>query len=670
MIKKALFLSAALLVCTLAGAQDRRGYHANRAPLVPKPYTEIPLGNIKPQGWLEDQLVRMKNGMTGNLDTLYPEVMGERNAWLGGDGDAWERGPYWIDGLLPLAYILDDEELIEKTKPWIEWALASQQPSGYFGPSVDRPNQPGLQRGNSRDWWPKMVMLKVFQQYYQATGDQRVIDFLTKYFKYQLETLPEKPLDHWTWWGKQRGGDNLAVVLWLYNVTGDDYLLELADLIHKQTLDWTGIFAQGDLLSKIFSMHCVNVAQGIKEPVVYYQRSGDRKYVEAVKKGFADIRRYIGWPNGLYGGDEWLHTNNPTQGSELCTAVEMMYSLEKMLEITGEVQFADHLERVSFNALPTQISDDFMQRQYFQQCNQVLISDQPRNFITHYNGTPQLMGLLTGYPCCTANLHQGWPKFTQHLWMATTDQGAAALVYAPSKATIRVAGGNEIEVTEDTNYPFEEQVRFTIDFKKGRKATFPFHLRIPSWCRKGTVTVNGAVAGEYPGGSIAVINREWRAGDKVTLDLPMEITVSRWYENSAAVERGPLVYALKMDEEWIEVKDADHGNVNHRHYFEVHSPSDWNYALPEANIRPKSIEDNFVVTVKPASDAYPWNVENAPVEIRTKGRKLPGWTLYNGSAGPLPFSAQPRNVAGELEDITLIPYGCTTLRIAEFPLVQ
>ena len=177
----------------------------------------------------------MRDGMTGRLDSLYAPVMGARNAWLGGDGDAWERGPYWIDGLLPLAYLLGDEALIAKTQPWIERAFASQRPDGYFGPSEDRSPERGLQRDNACDWWPKMVMLKVMQQYYSATGDRRVIDFMTRYFRYQLRRLPEEPLGHWTYWGAQRGGDNLGVVYWLYNLTGERFLLELGELIHRQT---------------------------------------------------------------------------------------------------------------------------------------------------------------------------------------------------------------------------------------------------------------------------------------------------------------------------------------------------------------------------------------------------------------------------------------------------
>ena len=225
---------------------------------------------------------------------------------------------------------------------------------------------------------------------------------------------------------------------WLYNITGDSFLVELGKLIHKQSISFVDMVNQGDL-RRINTIHCDNLAQGIKEPVIYYQQEPDKAYLDAVKRAFSDIRQFHGQPQGMYGGDEALHGNNPTQGSELCSAVELMYSLEKMVEITGDIDFADHLERIAFNALPTQISDDFMTKQYFQQANQVMVTRHRRNFDQDHGGTDNCFGLLTGYPCCASNMHQGWPKFTQSLWYATPDGGLAVTAYAPSEVTAKVA---------------------------------------------------------------------------------------------------------------------------------------------------------------------------------------------------------------------------------------
>ena len=639
-------------------------------------------------------LTRQKNGATGHLDSLYPQVMGARNGWRGGDGDQWERGPYWLDGLVPLAYLLQDKELIAKTQPFIEWTLNSQGPDGFFGPAKDYPAEAGIQRDNSRDWWPKMVMLKVLQQYYSATGDARVIRLMTNYFRYQLTDLPKEPLDHWTGWAKARAGDNLLIVYWLYNLTGDHFLLDLADLLHRQTFDYTNAFLHTDMLSHNGSFHGVNLAEGMKEPLVYYQQHPEAKYREATDKAFADLMRFNGMAYGLFGADESLHGNDPTQGSELCTAVEMMYTLENMIQITGSVAYADRLEHIAFNALPAQIDSDFVGRQYFQQANQVMATRHYRNFDINHDGTDVCYGLLTGYACCTSNMHQGWPKLAQNCWYATPDSGLAALVYAPSRVRVAVAGGKTVEVSEVTNYPFGEAITFTLT--AAGPTHFPLTLRIPGWCTRAAITINGQPYAESPGDTLVRIDRNWTSGDVVRLSLPMHVFTNTWHENARSVERGPLTYALKMGEARTVVHNTRDAAV-YGDYTEIRPTTPWNYALIEG--RGVSPDKAFIVETRGvggtgtsggasgadrtggasgsgavngggAIAAYPWTLETAPVMIRAKAKRLPDWGLYNESAGPTPYSRiyNQQTAPGE-EEIILVPYGCTKLRISEFPVV-
>ena len=670
-MRKLLTVLGVILALAPMSAQS---YIANRGPLLESRYMELPLGAIKPEGWLRLQLQAQATGLTGHLDEVYSRVVGSRNAWLGGDGDAWERGPYWIDGLLPLAYILDDEALKAKATVWVEAILGSQKEDGYFGPDTDRGPEPGLQRNNSHDWWPKMVALKIIKQHYMATRDERVIPFLDKYFRYQLRMLPEYPLGHWTFWGQQRGGDNLEVVLWMYNLTGESYLLELADLIHRQSADWSGMFLAGTPLRTQNSMHCVNLGQGFKEPVVYYQKSKDPLMLEAMRNGEKTIRDYLGLPTGLWAGDELIHFGEPTRGSELCTAVEMMFSLEEMLRITGDTHWADYLERVAYNALPTQITDDFTARQYYQQTNQVACTrGSDRDFSTPHDDTDVVFGVLNGYPCCTSNMHQGWPKFTQNLWYATDDGGLAALVFAPSSVEAVVAGGVRVSIKEETFYPFAEEVRMTVSFpeKKVKGAWFPVKFRIPEWCSAPVVKVNGErVDQTLVAGGTVCLRRTWINGDVITVELPMEVRSGEWYDRAAVIERGPLVYALRLEENWVRKEFKPEERVRYGDwYYEVTTPSKWNYSLSRRDLIPDNVKDRFIVECLDTDRTlYPWNVGNAPVVIRCKAREVLDWSLHRGSAGRIPFYTQQGGNLGPEEEITLIPYGCTTLRITEFPV--
>lgn len=660
----------------------------NRAPLAHKPYAELPLGAIEPRGWLRDELQRMAGGMTGHLDEWYPEVIGPRNAWLGGDGDTWERGPYWIDGLYPLAKLLRDPALEAKAMRWIDSAIAHQRPDGYFGPvevnpdDRTRPPPAGAQIAEPDDWWPRMVMLKVFQQHYDATGDTRTLEALKKYFRYQLATLPAAPLHDpknprsGSWWAAERGGDNLFVVLWLYNHTGEPWLLDLARLIVRQTIPVTDQFATGARIpyradqterAGARTFHCVNLAQAMKTPLVTAQIDGafDR-HLGAVDRAFRDLATFHGQPHGLYGADEALHGDAPDRGSELCTAVEMMFSLEKMVEITGAGEFGDRLEQVAFNLLPTQCTPDHRGRQYFQQTNQVQVTLGDRDFFND-NGDRVVYGLLQGYPCCTCNYHQGWPKFAAHLWMASADGGLAAVAHAPSRVTSRVAGRQTVSITTETDYPFRETIRFRIE--TSAPVEFPLHLRIPGWCAAATLHANGEpLATHAQAGSFAVVEREWKHGDVLELRLPMKLRVATGFARSLSVHRGPLLFALDVPGEWTHVPAPRPQGVPEsapdRGYHEVRPTSPWNFALPG-----RDAASNFEV-LDPGMplEANPWTRDTVPVELRGSGVPLAEWGLSRNSAAPPPLSPVAARAASPVT-LRLIPYGATTLRVAAFPWI-
>ena len=183
----------------------------NRAPLTPNALSPLPLGSIRPEEWLLDQLQTQRDGMTAKLDEVWSAV-GEDCAWLGGDGDASECAPYYLDGLVALAWTLDDAALKEKAQRYVEWIIASQREDGWFGPE-----------GND-DYWPLILSLRALRLYFTATGDKRVLVLMDRFFKYQYANLKEHPLKEWA---VARGGENMELALWLYNITGQKHLIEL-----------------------------------------------------------------------------------------------------------------------------------------------------------------------------------------------------------------------------------------------------------------------------------------------------------------------------------------------------------------------------------------------------------------------------------------------------------
>jgi uncharacterized protein len=517
--------------------------------LSPSAFRLLSLGSVKPAGWLARQLRIQADGMGGHLDEFWPDV-GPNSGWLGGTGESWERGPYFLDGLVPLAYLLDDIKLQAKVQKFVDWTLEHQRPDGMIGPA------------GSDDWWPRMVMVKALAQYFEATQDPRVIPVLTRYFHYQLAAMPTRALASW---GKYRWQDEVFVVEWLYEKTHDRKLLSLIDLLQAQGYDWNAEFAHFPFAEptparfsvRIFpeeamQRHGVNNSQALKAPPVRFRRTGDAGERNAFARQAAALYANHGVPNGMFTCDEHLGGREPQHGSELCSVVETMFSLEVALATFGDAGIGDRIEKLAYNALPGTFTDDMWAHQYDQQSNQVESSLLTRPWTT--NGPESnLYGLEPHFGCCTANFHQGWPKFTSSLWMAKGEHGLVAALYAPSDLHTTV-GGIGVHISEETDYPFRNMIRFTITPEKA--VEFSLELRIPEWTPSATVIVNARKENiEALPGTFGRLERQWKAGDVVELSFDMKPRVSRWFNRSVSVERGPLVFSYSPGEDWVKLRD-------------------------------------------------------------------------------------------------------------------
>ncbi|MFA5292290.1 MAG: beta-L-arabinofuranosidase domain-containing protein [Phycisphaerae bacterium] len=643
-IKKIAFTLFVIASGTLAQAAD------DNSVLLPVFFKPLPLGEIKPSGWLKNQLRIQANGLSGHLDEFWPDIA--QSGWIGGNAEGWERGPYWLDGVVPLAYLLDDSVLKTKVRRWIDYIIIHQQPDGWLGPIQAKDRQ-------AYDPWPEFIILKAMSQYAQASGDPRVVPAMIRCCQKLNTLLDSKPLFDWS---KPRWGDLVLSVYWLYDRNPQPWLLELAAKVHKQGLDWKEHFADFKYKEKMlpadinYSTHGVNNAMSLKAYPLWYRQSHDPTDRDEVYNAIATLDKYHGQATGIFTCDEHYAGLNPSQGTELCTVAEYMFSMETLLSLLGNPQFGDRLERIAFNNLPATFKPDMWAHQFDQQANQVICAAKSPAIYTVNFPDSGTFGLEPCYGCCTSNMHQAWPKFASHLWMKKGDNGLAAVAYAPSIVKTEV-NGIPVEVELKTDYPFSDKLSFTVKTKNA--VTFTLYLRIPQWTQKPRLTIENEKPVTPKPGIFYPIQRQWKGTTKLTLQLPMPVRTQRRYHNGVSIERGPIVYVLKIAENWKLLK----GKLPHADW-EVYPASAWNYAVAiDTNDTAKSL----TFRERPAGN-YPFSSKYAPLEASVKGKRLPQWIIETNAAGPLPQSPVDSNEP--LENLTLVPYGCTHLRITEFPLLR
>lgn len=625
-----------------------QNYVKNRVPLVETPFIALPIGSVKAEGWLLKQLQLQKSGLTGNAESLYSGAndLGAGSDWLGGSGDSWERVPYYTKGLVALAYVMDDLELKTKAQKWIDWSLNNQRRSGYFGPL------------NNNDWWARMPMLYAIRDYYDATNDARVIPFFTKYFQYQLLTLDSQPLSSW---GRSRVGDNIDIIFWLYNRTGDAFLLDLADKLKNQAYDWTDILTNNKFNyfgTDFQPKHNVNVPQAMKMPAIYYQKS----QLQADKDAFFHGRDHLlcdhGQAHGMQSGNEMLAGKSSMTGLELCSVVEQMQTNETAQMILGDASIGDQLEKVAFNALPGGLTNDIKGLQYYQQANQVISKFGYYGFGQNYNNG-NLPGPYSGYGCCRFDFHMGWPYYVKTMWAATADNGLAAMAYGPSSVTALVENGVEVTIKESTNYPFDELLTFTLTTPK--TVAFPLKFRIPGWCKAPQIKVNNEIQDGVLAGNFYTISRNWNNNDVITISLPMDVQINDEVNNAVSIQRGPLVYSLQIAENWIPKNDFGNGFLER----EVFPASAWNYAL----IIDKSNPESTIQVNKKPMPENPFEQATSPITMTVSARKISSWqyAFNDRIATDPPYG--PVETSEPAEQVTLVPYGSGTLRATALPFV-
>ena len=589
---------------------------------------------VRPTGWLRRQLEIQAAGLTSRLAEFWPDI--KDSAWIGGTADGWERVPYWLDGLIPLAWLLDDERCKAMAKRYIDGIIAAQEEDGWICPCEDR---------GRYDVWAYLLILKVLVVYNRATGDDRVEEPIRR----ALKCLDWHVDGHTLFgWAQTRWYEGLVAVFWLYERTGEEWLLQLASKLRGSGFDWKEFFGENWPYKTVSEKthwgqfnHVVNNAMMLKGAVMYSRINGDETDKGFGEKAFETLMQYHGMATGVFSGDECLDGDSPFQGTELCAVAELMYSFEHIFAVTGDSVWGDRLEAAAFNAFPATFTPDMNGHQYDQQVNQPWCRFNPKpNFGT--NGPEaNLFGVEPNFGCCTSNMHQGWPKFASSLFMKGKE-GPAVLAYGP--ATLRTEiDGAAVKIAMDTAYPFRDTVKFTVECDK--PVSFALRLRIPGWCEKPDFGMDGTAENGF-----YVIRKTFSGTTEWTATFPMQGKLVDRPRQTQVLTRGPLVYSLYVRER--AEKQRKEGEPWWMENDELYNDSEWKYALDVKDPAALRFEEKEM-------GAYPFSPDGAAVSVRVPCRPVE-WAVDGLVPADLPGTA-----VGEAEEKLFIPYGCTMLRMTE-----
>ena len=615
-------------------------------------YNFLKAADLTPTGWLYNQLKTEADGLAGNLDKIWPDVRDSR--WIGGSCEGWERVPYWLDGFVPLAYLLRDDDRIARAKKYIDAILAGQCEDGWICPCSE-----GERAGY--DMWALLLLTKVLVVYADCEPSyaDRIETAVTRAIRQAIGHLSEHPLFNW---GKYRWFEGLIAAYWLYERTHEDWILDYCDLLHDQGKDYKKLIDEEFEQYKIperkwqWDTHVVNLSMAIKAETLWQKRLGGEISDCDSRHMYETLMQYHGMANGHFTGDECLAGKAPIQGTELCGVCEAMYSDEWLLAITGNVYWGDILERLAFNALPATISADMWTHQYDQQINQIGCAPDIAACVFGTNGQEaNLFGLEPNYGCCTANMPQGWPKFALSSIMKNEN---ALFVASPVPMTVNTTmHGTPVKLEISGGYPFRDTVKIAVTVDA--PVDFALDIRVPGFAK--TAILDGEA---LTPGTIASVSRTWQGTTEMTLTFGYDITLdSALYEDLLCVNRGALLYSVPISCEKI-MREYTRGGVERKFPYcdyMLIPTSDWGYAFTDTD---------FVYTecAPIPEDSAAFDQTKPCVRITANLAKI-DWGREDGFAFVCARLPKCREVL-ETVKVDMIPYGCTDLRMTAMPRVM
>lgn len=642
-------------------------------------FRELPVTSLKPRGWLKTYLQLQRDGLTGHLDKAsgfpfnqagwaapYPEK--------GGDFGTYPEWGLWLDGMIRCGYLLEDNFLIQKAKTQFEYVLTHPAKNGILGPNWNDWTEVGPhEKGAWR--YAQFRFFHALKAEFFATGDDRILPAMQKHY------LIIPPIQH----AIHQGVCNIEHMCALYGLTGNKQMMERAlmawqkvnepEIAHFRNFD---IPLDVLLSDKKATAHGLTYTEALRIPAVLYMYTGQQQLLDAAINGFRKLDRDHMLIDGCPSSNECLAGKNPRVAHETCVVSSYSWGAGYMLMITGNTKWADKIERIIFNAGIGSVTKDFKANQYHSSPNQIIsTSKSSHNCQSPSRRMQYRPGFMT--QCCSANVNRFLPNYVLRMWLKDCSGGLVAALYGPSEISAKVGDDKQkVTIVERTDYPFSEEIEFEIQTEG--KVCFPLQLRIPGWCQRASLSLNGKLMNiETKAGSFVKLDRQFSNNDKIVLSLPMQPKLSFWQEGGIGIERGPLAYSLLIKEDrQIETDPPLSGDVKaHKDFpaWNIMPASPWNYAL-DVSYNQEKLEKEVEIIHQPMVD-NPWAIGASPIRLRVPARRLPDWkpeleslcdedgTLEDGIRTPrLPAPVLP---AGEVEKITLVPLGSTCIRLTIFP---
>ena len=609
-------------------------------------YTFLTSKELKPSGWLKRQLEIQAAGLAGNLDRVWPDV--RDSMWIGGGCEGWERVPYWLGGFIPLAFLLEDADMIARAKRYVDAILAGQKDDGWICPNGETPRE-------KYDTWAIELLSKVLFEWYDCSGDERIPGAVKKMLFNWYEGLKSGRFVLFAW-AKSRWFETFIALGRLADIFGrEEWLLDLARILKEQGTDWAAESEKWDVWYNewTYETHIVNIGMAMKAEAVSCGLLGDG-YRDDAGRMYRILRKYHGAAAEAFNGDECLAGRSPIRGFELCSVAELMYSYEWLFAVTGRPEWAERLERVAFNALPATISDDMWTHQYDQQSNQTAcVPNRGRPLFGTNGRDATLFGLEPNYGCCTANFGQAWPFFALGSVMRSP-RGLRVAVPVPVKVSADF-GGVPVTLEIRTEYPFRNSFEYVVNC--GAECGFGLEITLPSFAKNAMIDGVPAAPGVRSFSSFA-------AGETVIrVSFDTEPVFEPTTKGLRKVRAGSLYFSLPVKVRSKMIEYERRGVERKFPYcdWELFPDSAWNYGFFG---RDQKLER----TERGAGDV-PFSSTEPPVTVRAKVARI-DWGLEPGYRYVCAAYPRGKKAEGDPEYVDLVPYGCAKLRMTEMPFCE